>query len=79
MTTPAITIVIVSSLVGERGRVISFEVEERHLHAAQRNVSRWAESLRCRGNEDWTKNVEFHLQDVKECEEIITEPVDGVS
>lgn len=67
------------SIVGEHGQVISFEVRDKHLSVAKKNVSTWAESQHYRGNQEWFDNVEFHLGDIKNGVDVIDKPVDAVS
>ena len=66
-------------IVGECGQVISFEVRDKHLSVAKKNVSTWVESQRYHGNQEWFDNVDFHLGDIKNAVDVIDKPVDAVS
>lgn len=68
-----------NSIVGECGQVITFEVRDKHLRVAKKNVSTWAESQHYHGNREWFNNVEFHLGDIKNAVDVIEKPVDAVS
>ena len=66
-------------LVGQNGKVYSFEVKDVHLEHAKRNYQRWLKSQQAQGPSGWSDNVLFFNDDLANVAQYIREDVDAVS
>ena len=66
------------SSVGERGTVMSFEVNKKHLDVAMANYSEWVRCVRFHEDKQMVENVLFYNKDLTHAEEIIDGLVDAV-
>lgn len=65
--------------VGSTGKVISFDIREDHFKMAMENCKEWGNCILHRGNENYTKNIEFHHKPLHEAPDMVDEQVDAVS
>lgn len=61
-----IATLIMSYLVGENGRITTFERAQKNFSAAKRNFDRWATSCKVSHGIEWPENVEFCKGDVSD-------------